>query len=110
MFLGKEIILEILALLVITRKFKSLTENIVILLPFPIEELDIIFNVLIDPNLERSKSFFLLIKTEINIKTIKKAITIIIVFKSYVDCILLPPKQEDAKVLPNKLKLVLSHF
>ena len=58
---------------------------------------------LIEPNLERNKSFFLLIKNEINIRTIKKAIIIIIVFKSYVDCILLPPEKEDAKVLPNSL-------
>jgi len=73
-------------------------------------EFEIIFNVLIEPNLERNKSFFLLTKNEINIKTIKKAIIIIIVFKSYVDCILLPPYKEDAKDLPNFLGRVLKYF
>ena len=40
---------------------------------------------------------YLLIKKDINIKTIKKAIIIIIVFKSYEDCILLPPYKKMQK-------------
>ena len=41
------------------------------------------------------------------INTIKKAITIIIVFKSYVDCILLPPKKGRCKRLAKSNKLIL---